>query len=99
MNHEAWCVRDHTKGQCSEKRGHWDRSTNTWDSDLTDDDRRVIAETLRLWREDGWSIADAGDWLRTHETFRITENGAILTWNMTQKKYEKRGKSWPLTTP
>lgn len=94
--HAPWCVRTHTRGQCSEKRGKWDRTTNTWDSDLTQADREVIAEALRRWRIDGQTIAEAGEWLRTHETFRETPNGALATWNMTQKRYEKKGKSWPI---
>jgi hypothetical protein len=94
--HAPWCVRDHARGQCSEKRGHWDRSTNTWDSDLTVEDRRVMAKALDMWRREGHSLQETGDWLRTHKTFEKVANGVLLTWNMTQKKYEKKGKSWPI---
>lgn len=94
--HKWWCVREHDRGQCSEKRGHWDRSTNTWESDLTDEDRRVMAEALTRWRVDGESLSQAGDWLRTHPTFARVTNGVLLTWNMTQKKFAQRGKSWPV---
>lgn len=96
LEHAPWCVRaDHT-GQCSEKRGHWDRSTNTWDSDLTEADRKVIAEALVRWREKGQPIGEVGDWLRTHETFRTTSDGTLMTWWMTHRRMAKKGRSWPV---
>lgn len=96
VDHAPWCVRENHTGQCSEKRGHWDRSTNTWDSDLTEEDRKVMARALDLWRREGWTIHDAGDWLRTHPTFARVENTVLCTWNMTQIKYAKKGESWPI---
>lgn len=94
--HASWCVRNHTRGQCSEKRGKWDRSTNTWDSDLTNEDRVVMAEALRRWRVEGQPIAQVADWVRTHSTFSEVANTTLCTWNMTQKRHAKKGKSWPI---
>ncbi len=42
LAHTSWCVKQHEKGPCSDKRGHWDRTSITWVSQLTDDDRRMI---------------------------------------------------------
>lgn len=95
--HAPWCVRKHTRGQCSEKRGHWDRSTNTWDSDLTQKDREAIRDALRLYRNGVVTYREAALYVRRNsENLTDIEDGAFLTWNMTARKYEKRGKTWPV---
>lgn len=95
--HESWCVRDHARGSCSDKRGHWDRSTNTWDSDLTQKDRSAIADGLLLWRSGKNTRQEAAEYIRKHsDNLTAILDTALLTWNMTQRKYEKKGKSWPI---
>lgn len=98
--HEWWCVREHTRGSCSEKRGHWDRSTNTWTSDLTEHDRELIAEALELYHL-GHDFHMLMEHLRQESrehggTLGTVEDMAILTWNMTQHKHARRGESWPV---
>lgn len=94
-------MRDHVRGSCSDKRGHWDRSTNTWDSDLTNGDRELIRWALDRWRNRGRPIETVMEVVRQKSTRQggslgNVDNRTILTWNMTQRKYEKRGESWPI---
>lgn len=97
MEHEKWCVNAHTEGACSSKRGHWDRSTNTWDPGLTDKDRAAIAEGLRLWRSKETSMSEATVWVRENsDTLSTIGDNALLTWNMTEKRMAGMGRSWPV---
>lgn len=96
MEHTSWCVREHDSGACSSKRGHWDRSTNTWSSDMTSRDRQLIAGALVEWRREKGRLQEVMDHVRAEsDTLRDVDNSAILTWNMTQKRMLKKGKSWP----
>lgn len=97
VNHAKWCVRPNHTGQCSEKRGHWDRSTNTWESDMTQKDRSAIADALLLWKSGRMNHREAAQYVRDYsDTLTSIPDGAIMSWNMTQKKNEKEGRSWPL---
>lgn len=97
VEHTSWCVREHDSGACSSKRGKWDRSTNTWSSDMTDKDREAIGDALRLWHNGVISMKEAALYVRRNgETLDKIDDSAILTWNMTQKRMEKQGKSWPI---
>lgn len=97
IEHTSWCVRKHDRGACSSKRGKWDRSTNTWSSDMTEQDRSAIADALRLWHDGVISMTEAALYVRRNgETLDKIDDSAILTWNMTQKRMEKQGKSWPI---
>jgi hypothetical protein len=101
--HAPWCVRKHTRGQCSEKRGHWDRSSNTWDSDLTQRDRELIEWALNRWKVRGRPIETVMEVVRRMSareggSLGNADDRTIRTWWMTKKKYEKRGKSWPIPT-
>lgn len=97
MNHEPWCVRrgEHT-GSCSEKRGHWDRSTNTWDSDLTPENREMIAEALKRWRENGEPREQVVSWVRTHPGFERVVGDTLNGWWMVHRSNAARGRSWPI---
>lgn len=99
--HEPWCVRQHARGSCSEKRGHWDRSTNTWDSDLTTGDRELIRWALDRWKVRGRPIPIVMQVVRRMSARRggslgDADDRTIRTWWMTKCKYDKQGKSWPL---
>jgi proteasome lid subunit RPN8/RPN11 len=94
--HESWCVRPRHTGVCSEKRGHWDRSTNTWVSELTDDDRRMILRALVRYRREGESRESVISWVQTHPGFEHTTVDTLQTWYMTYRKYRNRGKRWPI---
>lgn len=100
IEHTSWCVRKHDRGACSSKRGKWSRSTNTWSSDLTEHDRKLIKNALRWWRQ-GDDAHTVMTNLRASSTaaggtLGSVEDSALLTWNMTQKRMEKQGKSWPI---
>lgn len=97
IEHTSWCVRKHDRGACSGKRGKWDRSTNTWSSDMTQKDREAIRDALRLWHDGIISAEEAALFVRRNgETLTGIDNYAILTWNMTQKRLAKKGTSWPI---
>ena len=94
--HDPWCVRPGHTGQCSEKRGHWDRSTNTWSSDLTDENRRMIKQALIRWRRHGQSRAEVIAWVQTHPGFEKTRPSTLSSWLMVYRKQRARGKKWPI---
>lgn len=96
IEHEWWCVLSHTKGACSEKRGRWERTTNTYRSQLTDDDRRMILEALIRYRRNGESRESVIEWVQTHPGFEKTTVDTLNTWLMTLRKYRKQGKRWPI---
>lgn len=101
QTHKPWCVRTHERGACSTKRGHWDRSTNTWKSDLTDDDRRLMKWALQQWKGEGRPPAEVLEELREKSraaggTLGDVETNALNTWNMTQKRLSGMGRTWPI---
>lgn len=94
--HRPWCVRPNHTGSCSEKRGHWDRSTNTWDSDLTEKNRQMIREALVRWRTRGQSREQVVSWVRTHPGFEHVGDEVLSTWWMTHRRMKAKGKKWPI---
>lgn len=96
MEHESWCVREHSRGRCSEKRGKWDRTTNTWVSDLSDDDRRMIKQALIRYRRNGEPRESVIAWVRTHAGFEHCTVDTLQTWYMTYRRMKARGRKWPI---
>lgn len=96
IEHQPWCILEHEKGACGEKRGKWDRSTNTYRSQLTDDDRQMIKRALIRYRRDGESRESVIAWVKTHPRFENSTVDTLQTWYMTYRKYKKRGKKWPI---
>lgn len=96
VEHKPWCVLKHTHGQCSEKRGKWDRSTNTYRSQLTDDDRHMIREALIRYRKNGESRESVIAWVQTHPGFENTTVDTLQTWYMSYRKHRKAGRRWPI---
>lgn len=94
--HKSWCVLDHTKGPCSDKRGKWDRSTNTWSSQLSDDDRRMIKTALRRYRREGESRESVIAWVKTHPGFENSTVDTLQTWYMTYRRMRGMGRRWPI---
>lgn len=95
-DHADWCVRPRHIGPCSDKRGKWDRTTNTWNSDLSDDDRRMIREALVRYRRNGESRESVISWVQTHDGFEHTTVDTLQTWYMTYRRMRKKGKRWPI---
>lgn len=96
VEHKPWCVLRHETGACSEKRGKWDRSTNTYRSQLTDDHRRMIKQALIRYRRNGESRESVIEWVKTHEGFEHCTVDTLQTWYMTYRKFRKQGKKWPI---
>lgn len=94
--HKSWCVRPRHTGACSEKRGHWDRSTNTWQSDLTDDARRMIKQALVRYRRNGEPRESVIAWVKEHPGFEHCTVDSLQTWYMTYRKFRAKGKKWPI---
>jgi hypothetical protein len=96
VQHRSWCVLNHTHGRCEDKRGTWDRSTNTYHSQLSEDDRRMILRALIRYRKDGESRESVIDWVRTHPGFENTSVNTLQGWYMIYLKYWRRGERWPI---
>lgn len=96
LEHAAWCVRSHDAGACSEKRGKWDRSTNTYRSELSDDDRRMIKRALVRYRRYGEDRASVIAWVHEHPGFENCTVDTLQTWYMTYRRMRARGRKWPI---
>lgn len=96
VEHASWCVRQHATGACSEKRGKWDRSTNTYRSELSDDDRRMIKQALVRYRRNGEDRASVIRWVCGHPGFENCTVDTLQTWYMTYRRMRARGRKWPI---
>lgn len=96
IEHAPWCVLTHTSGSCSDKRGKWDRTTNTWDTQLTTENRRMIKRALIRYRRYGESREEVIAWVKSHPGFENSTVDTLQTWYMTYRRMRKRGKRWPI---